>query len=102
MKSPRKTNTKLQFLYEQSEYLTPQPCNLLCNSLIQQRFHCACVSWYPLISENIKKKIEVDQKKCICFCLKLSSMQHIGATEFKEINWLPTKQRVEQRVLQSL
>ena len=101
MKSPRKSNTKLQFLYEQSEYLTKQPCNLLCNSLIQKRFHCACVSWYPIISQNMKK-IEFYQNKCICFCLKLSSRQHIGATEFKEINWLPTKQRVEERVLQSL
>ena len=34
----------------------------------------------------------------ICFCLKLSSRHHIGAKEFKEINWLPTKERTKQRV----
>ena len=32
------------------------------------------------------------------FGLKLNSRQHIGAKEFKKINWLPTKERVEQRI----
>ena len=32
------------------------------------------------------------KKKCIRFCLKLNSRQHLGAKEFKEINWLPTPQ----------
>ena len=34
------------------------------------------------------------QNKCVCFCLKLNSRHPIGAKEFKEINWLPTKEGV--------
>ena len=48
MKSLRKINTKLQFLYRQNEYLTLELRRLLCNSLIQQHFDYACVSWYLL------------------------------------------------------
>ena len=43
-------------------------------------------------------KIQVTQNKCIHFCLKLNSRQHIGAKEFNEIKRLPTKERVEQRI----
>ena len=46
----------------------------------------------------MRHKQQITQNKCIRFCLKLNSRQHIGAKEFKEINWLPTKKRVEQRI----
>ena len=46
----------------------------------------------------MRNKLQVIQNKCIRFCLKLNSRKHIGVTEFKEINWLPTKERVEQRI----
>ena len=46
----------------------------------------------------MRKKLQVTQNKCIRFSLKLNSKQHIEAREFKEINWLPTKDRVEQHI----
>ena len=36
------------------------------------------------------------QNKCIRFCLRLDKMQHISLTEFRLINWFPTKERVHQ------
>ena len=47
---------------------------------------------------EIRNTLQVIQNKCISFCLKLDSRQHVGAKEFKEINSLPTKERVEQSV----
>ena len=38
------------------------------------------------------------QNKCIRFCLNLGNRHHISANNFKEINWLPTKERFEQCV----
>ena len=32
------------------------------------------------------------------FLFKTQLKGHIGAQEFKEINWLPTKERIEQRI----
>ena len=56
MKSVKKFNAKLQFLYRLNEFLNPKLRRLLCNSLIQSQFHYACVSWYPLVSKKIIKK----------------------------------------------
>lgn len=42
------------------------------------------------------KKIQITQNKCIRFSIKLSSKNHIGTKEFEQINWLSTKERVEQ------
>ena len=98
IKSLKKITEKLRFLYRQNKFLDSKLRRFLCNFLIQPHFDFACVSWCPLVSKKIRKKIQVTQNKCICFCLKLNSRHHIGAKEFKEINWLPTKERVEQRV----
>ena len=38
------------------------------------------------------------QNKCIRFCLRLDKMQHKSFAEFRSINWLPTKERVNQRI----
>ena len=43
-------------------------------------------------------KTQVTESRCICFCLKLNSRHYIEAKEFKEVNWLPTKERVEKPV----
>ena len=91
MKSLRKINTKLQFLYRQNEFLNPKLRRLLCNSLIQSHFDYACIFWYPLISKKMRNKLQVTKNKCIRFCLKLNSRQYVGAKEFKEINWLSAK-----------
>ena len=45
-----------------------------------------------------KKKIQTLQNKCIRFCLSLDNRHHVGFQEFKNTNWLPTKQRYEQNV----
>ena len=79
MKSLKKINAKLQFLYRQNEFLHPKLRRLLCNSFNQPHFDYAFITWYILVSKKIKKKIQVTQKKCVHFCLKLNSRHHIGA-----------------------
>ena len=73
MKSLKKINTKLRFLYRQNEFLNPNLCMFLCNSLIQPHWEYACISWYSLISQKMRSKLQVTQNKCIRFCLKLNS-----------------------------
>ena len=47
---------------------------------------------------RLSKKIQSAQNKCIRFYLNLINTAHVGATEFKPINWLPTKHREEQNI----
>ena len=43
--------------------------------------------------------MQVCQNKCIRFCLSLGNRSHVGIDQFKEINWLPVKDRFDQNVL---
>ena len=42
--------------------------------------------------------MQAAQNKCIRFYLNLKNTAHVGATEFKATNWLPTKNRVDQHI----
>ena len=42
------------------------------------------------------QKIQAAQNKCIRFYLNSKITARIGATEFKAINWLSTKNRIDQ------
>ena len=69
---------------------------MLCNALIQPHFDYACTAWYANLSKKFSKKQQVVQNKCVRFCLFLGNRIHIGVDEFKNINWLPTRERSEQ------
>ena len=52
----KKINTKLNFLWRQSNYLNYSSRRLLCNALIQPHFDYGWSSWYPLLSKALKTK----------------------------------------------
>ena len=93
-----KINGKLKFLYRKQNFLDGSLRRLLLNALIQPHFDYACTSWYQMLNKRLSKKIQTAQNKCIRFYLNLKNTAHIGATEFKAINWLPTKNRMDQCV----
>ena len=70
MKSHKKINPKLQFLYGQNEFLNPKLRTLLCNSLIQLHFDNACISCHPLVSKKNKKNTDYS-KQMYPFLLKI-------------------------------
>ena len=45
----------------------------------------------PLVSQKTRKNAQVTQNEYIRFYLKLNTRHQIGAKEFKETKWLPTK-----------
>ena len=47
--------------------------------------------WLPI-------NIQCAQIKCICFCLKQNSYTHLDKQHFKEINWLPIQERINQHI----
>ena len=93
-----KINNKLKFLYRKQRFLTKDIRRLLCNSLIQPHYDFACCSWYPLLTKNLKHRLQVSQNKCIRFCLNLNNRASVDNTKFIEINWLRVEKRYEQCV----
>ena len=64
-----KVNLRLKFLHQENRYVTPNPCCLLCNALIQPNFGYACSAWCPNLSKKLKSRIQTSQNKHIRFCL---------------------------------
>ena len=91
----KRINTKLNFLWRQSNYLNYSSRRFLCHALIQPHFHCGCTSWYPLLSKALKIKLQIAQNKCIPFCLEFPPRGHISLSHFRKIDWLPVEHRVE-------
>ena len=96
LKVINKINAKLKFLYRKNKFLNPALKRLLCNALIQPHFDYACIAWQANLNQNLKKRLQVMQNKCVRYCLNLGNRAHIGFSEFKQINWLNTSDRFLQ------
>ena len=81
-------NSRLKFLYRKNRFLDVPLCRHLCNALIQPHFDYAYTTWYPNLSKKLKDKLQITQNKCIGFCLKLQSREHISNEPFHTLNWL--------------
>ena len=88
----------MKFLYQKYWSLDVPLCRLLCNALIQPHFDYACIAWYPNLSKKLKDKLQVARNKCIRFCLKLQSREHISNEHFHKLDWLPINQMLQQCV----
>ena len=93
-----KVNSRLRFLYRKQSILNGPLRRLLCNALIQPLFDYASQSWYPNLTKTLSIKLQRAQNKCIRFCLNLDNRTHLDKKEFKDINWIPVKERVNQRI----
>ena len=71
----KKINAKLKFLYRKNNFLNLSLRRLLCNALIQPHFDYACSTWYPNLNQNLKKRLQTLQNKCIRFCLRLPNRE---------------------------
>ena len=91
-----KINSTLKFLDRKNCFLDVPLRRLLSNALIQPHFYYACTAWYPNLSKKVKHQLQVSQNKCMRFCLKLQSREHISNEHFHKLKWLPMNQRFQQ------
>ena len=91
-----KINSRLKFLYQKNRF-----SDVLLhrrNALNQPRFDYAFTAWYPNLSKKLKDKLQVTQNKCIRFCLRLQTREHVSNEHFHKLNRLPINQIFEQCV----
>ena len=89
-------NGKLKFLYRKNRFLSPEVLRMFFSALVQPHLDYGSPAWYTNLTEKNEKKIQIMQSKCIRFCLRLGKMHHICEKDFRSINWLPTRKRVNQ------
>ena len=56
IKTIKKINARLKFLQRKNDFLTPDLRRLLCNALIQPHFDYVFSSWFPNLTQKLKKK----------------------------------------------
>ena len=91
-----KINSKIRFLYRKQKFFNKDIRRMIMNAIIQPHYDYACNSWYPLLTQKLKRKLQVSQNNCIRFCLMLNNRDRVDKSRFEEINWLPVNKRVDQ------
>ncbi|CAM1302576.1 Uncharacterised protein r2_g1254 [Pycnogonum litorale] len=95
-----RVNSSLRFLYRKSPFLPGiNVRKKLCSAIISSHFQYAASAWYPGLSVNLKKKLQIAQNKTVRFILHYSPRDHIGLSEFQNTNWLNIEQRANFFIL---
>ena len=45
---------------------------------LQPHFDYECTAWYPILTQKLKKKLQITLNKCIHFCLQLDKKSTIS------------------------
>ena len=85
---------RLSFLYRNSSLLDFQTRKTLCMALIQPHLDYCASSWYESISEAMKSRLAVVQRKMVRFINSLDNRAHVGLTELYSLSWLTVPDRV--------
>ena len=85
---------RLAFLYRNSSFLDFQTRKTLCMALIQPHLDNCASSWYEGISQVLKSRLAVIQRKMVRFVYGLDNRAHIGFAELASLSWLSVPDRV--------
>lgn len=92
----RKVNSRIKFLARNTKYLDQSSMKLLANALVLSHMDYACTSWYSGLTKKTKSRLQVSQNKLVRLVLKLPNRTHLNSEHFKQVNWLPINDRVNQ------
>ena len=86
--------SRLAFLYRNSSLLDFRTRKTLCMALIQPHLDYCASSWYEGISEAMKSRLAVLQRKMVRFVNNLDYRAHVGLSELSSLSWLSVPDRV--------
>ena len=92
----QKVYSRTKFLFRKRKYLDTNTLKLLISALIQCHYDYACSSWFFGLSKKTRSKLQTSQNRLIRLVLGLDSRTHLSYQHFKEVNWLPVRDRVTQ------
>ena len=85
---------RLAFLYRQSFLLDKNCRKILCSALIQPYIDYCCSSWYSSLSSNLKRRLDVIQRKMVRFINSMEPRQHVDNSNLRDLLWLSIPDRV--------
>ena len=79
---------RIGFLYRHSSSLDFNCRRILCNSLIQPYLDYCCTAWYSSLTADLKRKLEVVQRRMVRFVLSKDRLSHVDSVDLKYLSWL--------------
>ena len=90
----KKCAGRISFLYRNSHLMEFGTRKILCSALVQPYIDYCSSSWYSSVTQGVKSKLDVLQRKMVRFVFKLGNMAHVGLPELKQLSWFSIPDRV--------
>ena len=68
---------------------------ILCSALIQPYLDYCASSWYGSLTQQLKSKLDIFQRKMVRFVFSLGHMDHVDTCNFLKLSWLVFPDRVK-------
>ena len=85
---------RIAFLYRNSNFLDFECRRILCNSLIQPYIDYCCSSWYSSISQRLRDRLDVLQRRMVKFIMSKDRLYHVSSQDLRDLSWLSVYNRV--------
>ena len=85
---------RLSFLYRNAAFLDFECRRVLCNSLIQPHIDYCCSSWYSSISQLLRNRLDVVQRRMVKFIFSKDPLYHVSSDDLRRLSWLSIQNRV--------
>ena len=85
---------RISFLFRHSSSLDFECRKILCVSLVQPYLDYCCSTWYSSISQRLRSKLEVVQRRMVKFVNSQDVYYHVDLGDFRNLSWLSFPDRV--------
>ena len=90
----KKVASRLGFLYRSASLLDFNSRRVICMSLVQPCLDYCIVSWYVGLSDKLKRRLDVLQRKMVRYVYGWGPRSHVGTGALRELGWLLIPDRV--------
>ena len=90
----KKVASRLGFLYRSAPLLDFNARRILCMLLVQPCIDFCILSWYVSLSEELRGRLNVLQRKMVRYVYGWGPRSHVGSATFRELGWLQISDRV--------
>jgi hypothetical protein len=91
----KKCGGRLSFLYRKAKFLNFDCRKILCSALIQPLLDYCCSSWYSCLTQQLRCKLDVIQRRMVRFVFSRKARDHVDTREIGRLGWLTISDRVK-------
>ena len=90
----KKCGYRISFLYRNAMVLNTKSRITLCSALVQPFMDYCSSSWYSSLTQKLKNRFDVIQRRMVRFIFGMHHLDHVGLSSFSSLSWLTMKDRV--------